>query len=475
MKQSFCGHLGYADDTSIRLWLMSTKPCQVRCVLTSNGNNHTKELALEKPNLAGAIGFEELAPGTITWEWQVRDDDAWRKVAGVGTAGTWTLGASDPDHFVIGVTSCNNLLTDYPPFPKDPSERWRAIPALHTEDPFDLFVHVGDQVYLDPEFAPYMSGTLAGPAAQRQAIKGWPESIRKRYEGHLAHPHVARALATIPNVMMWDDHELYDGWGSQQFASRAADAWERAATDAFRDWQASHNPPPLPNAGFAFATTRGRVGIIALDLRTFRGRDKASSMLGTTQFTAIKEWWTSAKENVRALVILSSTPIGHLWGKAWKDLYKFLILPQWRLDLKDLWTCPNNGNQEALIALLDWITNDVINDPTRSVLIVSGDVHMSHAPTITHTNGRVIQEFVCSPIANVIPGFAAKTVNDTLQQQQEDPPSIGNYTLTINDTRIFEQNTGRITINLTNTPPTYDLTCHTKNKTTSLTPPGAKG
>ena len=38
------------------------------------------------------------------------------------------------------------------------------------------------------------------------------------YRQHWCSKHLADALACIPQVMMWDDHDIFDGWGSYPHA-----------------------------------------------------------------------------------------------------------------------------------------------------------------------------------------------------------------------------------------------------------------
>ena len=38
------------------------------------------------------------------------------------------------------------------------------------------------------------------------------------YRQHWCSKHLADAFACIPQVMMWDDHDIFDGWGSYPHA-----------------------------------------------------------------------------------------------------------------------------------------------------------------------------------------------------------------------------------------------------------------
>ncbi|MBK7830229.1 hypothetical protein [Nannocystis sp.] len=95
--------------------------------------------------------------------------------------------------------------------------------GLHAQTPYHLMMMGGDQVYADPlwetidELSDWshsgsfiadvtgMSGALA-----EKVDRFYFELYCKRW----AQPQVAAMLASIPTVMMWDDHDIFDGWGS---------------------------------------------------------------------------------------------------------------------------------------------------------------------------------------------------------------------------------------------------------------------
>jgi phosphodiesterase/alkaline phosphatase D-like protein len=456
MPSRVLGQLGYIDASSARLWVASSEPATVRCQIAIGALSLTPALTLQEPTCAGVVHLENLVPGNaLSYQWQNVDGGGWKDASGPGTSGTIRLpGTNDPDKFAIALTSCNNVLPDYPPVTRDPQERWQALKELIDREEIDLLVHAGDQVYMDPLLADYMTDTAGyetDARRLRKAIAEWPEQVRNRYIRHFSSSTpggIQDVLAARPSVMIWDDHELYDGWGSQLHPSLTGwKAWEEIVTRAFRDFQASHNPDPIPGAGFGFGFRRGSIGFLALDLRTFRGQDSANPLLGPTQLEAVRSWWSGQKRPCKLLLVLSSTPIGHLWGQAWQDLYRYLALPQWQLDLKDLWSSPVNGNITDLGRFLDFLTYEVIEGGKRKVLILSGDVHMSHGATIRHSGtGSLIHEFICSAISNEIPSLAIPTILGALERQHATPPRMGEYELLLDPPFITQRNFGQVMI-----------------------------
>src|SRR5215213_693742 len=94
--------------------------------------------------------------------------------------------------------------------------------------------------------------------------------------------HYRKVLCSLPAILMWDDHDITDGWGSREDSFEDDESKEfkpewkclfETAKRAFAEMQANRNPPPLsPNyeAGFDTCFRIGGAGFAVADLRSNR-------------------------------------------------------------------------------------------------------------------------------------------------------------------------------------------------------------
>ena len=123
----------------------------------------------------------------------------------------------------IGYASCNGfsdfkLLTSTP----QPYVMWDKLAAEHATHPFSLLLMGAIRSMPTP----------LDHGAQPQGLERAGHGGEGQTQGHSHHggaarslllrsllqavgrPEVARLLARIPSAMMWDDHDIFDGWGS---------------------------------------------------------------------------------------------------------------------------------------------------------------------------------------------------------------------------------------------------------------------
>src|SRR5207253_2746550 len=80
----------------------------------------------------------------------------------------------------------------------------------------DLILHIGDQVYADAAFDTALhklktEGIPRGNRAQEEEIL---ELYRARHRVAWNDPSTRAVLASVPSLMILDDHEIRDDWGS---------------------------------------------------------------------------------------------------------------------------------------------------------------------------------------------------------------------------------------------------------------------
>lgn len=147
-------------------------------------------------------------------------------VAGETTSSAtfWLQAKGQPFHW--GYTSCNGIsgsIAEDHYSRKDPTYLWRDMLQVHGAFPLHALVGGGDQVYSDPVWKVDVFETWGSlPRAEDKINAEWTdkheaaanEFYLKNYLESYTMENVCTAYASIPSVMIWDDHDIWDGYGS---------------------------------------------------------------------------------------------------------------------------------------------------------------------------------------------------------------------------------------------------------------------
>ncbi|GFR40520.1 hypothetical protein Agub_g1089 [Astrephomene gubernaculifera] len=100
---------------------------------------------------------------------------------------------------------------------------WRDVLHMHRRNPLHVMFGGGDQLYCDdvwkvPSLQQWTSirdkpSRNAHPFSQNMVNESFDFYFRN-YTTHFGKEEFRDALACIPQVMLWDDHDIFDGWGS---------------------------------------------------------------------------------------------------------------------------------------------------------------------------------------------------------------------------------------------------------------------
>jgi len=215
--------------------------------------------------------------------------------------------------------------------------------ADHVEKTQPSFiVMMGDQVYFDEDPPDIFEEHFESDRATRR--RAMADKVRANW----AREPLARLLAHTPSYMMWDDHDIRDGWGSLASDSptmaakhpRGAEIFRKClaffedARDVFWHFQGCRNPrpgdhldalnqpdPAFPNyvdgpvpagqqVGMPFVFRCGRLMVMVLDSRGARDVFRADlPILGTTQWAFVDQVLTRVPADVEALAIVTATPV----------------------------------------------------------------------------------------------------------------------------------------------------------------------
>ncbi len=198
---------------------------------------------------------------------------------------------------------------------------------------------MGDQLYLDEDDPDVFEAHFDSTSPERR------RAMAEKYRLNWSRDPVRRVLANVPTYMMWDDHDVRDGWGSSAADSptlvakhprgeeifRKSTAYFEDARDVYWHFQGCHNPVPqgaidpvLPNyiAGpvergrrraMPFVFRCGRLVVIVLDSRGERDVFREQlPILGDEQWQFIEQVFENLPTEVEAVAVVTPTPLASL-------------------------------------------------------------------------------------------------------------------------------------------------------------------
>ena len=312
---------------------------------------------------------------------------------------------------------------------------WARIPDILKENKNVRFaVLAGDQIYADD---------VELRVQKEQDLRKRQELYLGVYQKFWDNIDYRKVLCSLPAFLMWDDHDITDGWGSRVDSFRKdrptvfKDDWLRlfeAAQSTFKQMQAKRNPEPLPqsavNKSFDFCFKVGRAGFAVPDLRSNRNVRLPRIML-PEQLAAIHEWVSANKNDLDVLFFVSTVVFSHdapqvtgamlrfwflvlglvKWVKKFPLLRRVLVwfdinVGDMRDDINDSWGARvNRLETDRVLDLLFGLQNPPDSQEAINVVILSGDIHTAGYSTIysadsNHQAKAIIPHVVASPVSN---------------------------------------------------------------------------
>ncbi len=193
----------------------------------------------------------------------------------------------------------------------------------------DVFVNVGDTIYADQPLQAEV--TLEDGSVWKNVMTEAKSKVaqtlgdyRGCYQYNLSDEHMRRFIAEVPQIVMWDDHEVRDNWywerrqdEDARYEVKAVSLLAARARQAFSEY----NPLPLvgdePERVYRSLSLGPLVDVFALDMRSYRGAnspnrqpalDASSALLGPAQLQWLKNALTSSKATWK--VVAADLPIG---------------------------------------------------------------------------------------------------------------------------------------------------------------------
>lgn len=384
--------VGAVDSRSVRLWVRQPGVEQIDAYIEVEGRPAVTETIHLSPDTdwtgAVTLSLAEPAPGARFH----------------CTAGTHRLtGHLSPlpethTGLVFGFGSCN--------LPFRATESGVRVstaagiyPAIRDEllrERAAFMLLLGDQIYSDGVLSisvrDHLSGDLQHPPPPDEALNAY----RRITRGYLGQAGFRDLRASLPTYCMWDDHEIFDNWGSRLEKTPLDRRLFEAAGRAYCEYQHQRNPNgaigPPP---YHYTIRYGDVGFLVLDVRGARDYEHGR-LLGESQWLDVERYLTGDDAGtLQTLFVVSSVPVAHV--SRWMAKF-FDDLPGSNADaVRDRW-CSDRfvGGRNALLdRLFDWEAAA----PARQVFLLSGDVHAASAFTIRRRRGPgVIRQFTSSAL-----------------------------------------------------------------------------
>jgi hypothetical protein len=372
--------LGAVTDRSVRVW--ARRPGgPVPVTLTVEGETVASSTLHPDPKHDGVdavdLSVDPPRPGVpfeVDVDGQVRRG---RFAPAVGT----------PTSFSFAFGSCHQPFGD--PLFDQRLERhggaaiYPRLSELIRERGSDFLLLLGDQVYSDAVTRISVREALAQDDSLTD--EDLIETYRHLYRGYFNEAGFRALQETVPSYVMWDDHDIFDGWGS---LLRSTDFDRRlfgAAATAFREYQHLRNPggrvdAPAP---YAYSFWYGDAGFFVLDLRGERDFE-TGRILGDTQWARLDAFLADASDReVGTVFIGASVPVVHASPAI------MTALERWPTgtgrDIRDRWDVPTFRHERT--ALLERLFAWQQGAPRRQVVILSGDVHVAAAFSVRPKRG----------------------------------------------------------------------------------------
>ena len=290
----------------------------------------------------------------------------------------------------------------------------------------DVVIAGGDQAYTDG-VATLDIWKLLNRTMRREGDRLLPDESSMRswyrdiYRGYWGFEGVRRVFDSYPTYMIWDDHEIVDGWGSHYLSDGGPDdslarilpdleergltrdegrslvrRMFRAGCHVYREYQHSHNPPTADGV-WDYAFRRGGAAFYVLDGRGQRDVEREDfRILGEPQFRRFEAWADALDPGETPfLFVVSAVPVLHAKSALVNADLRFPLRRQGLGDdLRDSWEHELHDAERGALM-------DVLFRAARRGLrpcILSGDVHVSAVFSIDDDDGGRVWQLTSSAL-----------------------------------------------------------------------------
>ena len=308
----------------------------------------------------------------------------------------------------------------------------------------DVFIHCGDTIYADQPLVAEVKLDDGSTwknivtEAKSKAAETLDE-FRGNYQYNLRDEHMRRFNAEVPQVVLWDDHEVRDNWywerdltKDERYQVKSAALLAARARRAFMEYHPIGITGDDPDRIHRALPYGPLAEIFALDLRSYRGPnsenrqpvlDPGSAILGASQLATLKARLAASRATWK--VMASDMPVSVV-VRDFPSHYEAVANGEPGAPL---------GRELEIADLLRFIRDRKI----RNVVWVTGDVHYCAAhhydpSRATFTEFDPFWEFIAGPLnaGSFAPGVLdttfgpdVKFTGTTAATKPNRPPSDG--------------------------------------------------
>ncbi|MEM7566098.1 MAG: alkaline phosphatase D family protein [Pseudomonadota bacterium] len=294
---------------------------------------------------------------------------------------------------------------------------WAHLARHHAAEPFHLLVMGGDQIYADSLWDLPTIREWRRLSAKAGYEAPFTDAMRQELEAHylsiytdvFGSPEVAGMLASVPSLMIWDDHDIVDGYGSRKphwQASPVAKGLFAAARRAFALVQLGVAPDRPAEArvadgfaaddaiGFGWSGDLGCARIAVPDLRSERTRHSVLPREGVDHLARA----TGEAEAPHRVVVFSVPLLNADLSPLERVLTPLMpLIDLYQDDLRDQWMSFAHREQ------WDAVTGHLLDVSREArVTLLSGEIHLG-AHGVARRGSDSVEQFIASGIAHPPP------------------------------------------------------------------------
>jgi hypothetical protein len=397
--------VGEATSDSVRILAETDRDGELQCTLTTvEGRVAARVTCAMKRGHPSVFAIFDLEPGR---EYRV----ALNGELPAGLNSSFRTKTEDPRQVRFAAFSCDKITV------ANHDEMWKKLYKEHQDQPVDVFLHLGDQVYADEAYkrgAAFVKQRGLSACKTDEGREALLELYREIYRSTWSNEWTRKVLAVGSHLMIWDDHELVNDWGTpdnhrDKGPNNAAYFLGNIARQVYYEYQRSlfdaSDPADLTTqSADAHCHVYGSVGVLFLDLRggrSFHHRPGyEASFLGADQWTVIHGALANngALRACQILVLASSIPLSY--STAIMSCCIGATMPC----IRDKMGFGLNRPEQT--ALFEHLQRWKDNLDGRQILALAGDMHAYCEGEVLRGGERLLTQVITSPIANKPPkGF----------------------------------------------------------------------